>query len=180
MKYYFLTSNEHKFREARELFEEHGLKLEWIKESYEELQGDSLEKVAEEALKNMERENVFVEDAGLFVEALKDFPGVYSSYVLKTIGNEGILKLLEGVEDRRARFESVVAFKGKEEVKIFKGVVRGNISLSIRGSMGFGYDPIFVPEGHAVTFAEDYKLKRRISHRIISMTKLINYLKEVL
>ncbi len=178
MKYYFLTSNEHKFREAWELFEEHGLKLEWLKESYDEIQGDTLEEVAMAAAKSVRQENAFLEDAGLFVDALKGFPGVYSSYVLKTLGNEGVLKLLEGVADRGARFESVVAFKDGGEVKIFKGVVRGNISLSITGSMGFGYDPIFIPMGQAVTFAEDYELKTRMSHRMKSMMKLIDYLKE--
>jgi XTP/dITP diphosphohydrolase len=176
--YYFLTSNEHKFNEARELFAKHGLKLEWLRDSYPEMQGDSLEEVAREALKGVEKERVFVEDAGLFVEALNGFPGVYSSYVLRTIGNEGILKLLEGVANRRARFESVVAYKAGEEVKIFKGVVRGNISLCMRGSHGFGYDPIFVPEGYTVTFAEDYELKMRISHRVKSLKKLIEHLKE--
>jgi XTP/dITP diphosphohydrolase len=178
MTYYFLTSNEHKFREARELFEEHGLKLEWMNESYDELQGDTLEEVAMAALKSIERENAFIEDAGLFVDALKGFPGVYSSYVLETLGNEGMLKLLEGVENRGARFESIVAYKAGEEVKIFKGVVIGNISHSPMGAKGFGYDPIFIPAGHSVTFAEDYELKRRVSHRSISMMKLIDYLKE--
>jgi XTP/dITP diphosphohydrolase len=178
MKYYFLTSNEHKFREARELFEKHGLRLEWLRESYDEIQGDTLEAVAIAALKSVERENAFIEDAGLFVDALKGFPGVYSSYVLKTLGNEGILKLLEGVEDRGARFKSIVAYQAGEKVKIFKGVVRGNISHSPMGTKGFGYDPIFIPAGHTVTFAEDYELKTRTSHRMKSLMKLIDYLKE--
>ncbi|MDP6459992.1 MAG: RdgB/HAM1 family non-canonical purine NTP pyrophosphatase [Candidatus Hydrothermarchaeota archaeon] len=180
MNYYFLTSNEHKFREAGELFEKHGLKLEWMKESYDEIQGDSLEEVVMAAVKHIGREKVFIEDAGLFIDALKDFPGVYSSYVLKTLGNEGILKLLEGVENRGARFESVVTYKAGEEVKIFKGIVIGNISHSPMGTKGFGYDPIFIPARHNVTFAEDYELKRRISHRSVSMIKLIDYLKEAL
>lgn len=178
MTYYFLTSNEHKYKEAVELFEKHGLELEWLNESYDEIQGDTLEVVAMAAVKGVGRENVFIEDAGLFIDALKGFPGVYSSYVLKTLGNGGILKLLEGVENRGARFESIVAYTDGERVKIFKGVVRGSISHSPMGTKGFGYDPIFIPAGHTVTFAEDYELKTRTSHRMKSMIKLIDYLKE--
>ena len=177
-RYVFLTSNGHKFREAEELFIEEGLALEWRRGSYPEIQGDTLEEVAMAAAKALE-EGVFIEDSGLFIDALKGFPGVYSSYVLKTIGNEGILRLMEGVEDRGARFESVVAYRGRDEVKIFKGVVRGNISPSMRGSAGFGYDPIFIPEGHARTFAEDYAIKKKISHRVKSIKMLIRYLKEM-
>lgn len=178
MKYHFLTSNEHKYREARELFDKHGLKLEWINEGYGEIQGDTLEDVAKAAVESIQKERVFIEDAGLFVEALKGFPGVYSSYVLKTIGNKGILRLLEGAANRGARFESVVAFKAGDKVKIFKGVVRGIISLSPRGFKGFGYDPIFMPSGYDVTFAEDYELKTKTSHRMKSLKKLIGYLTE--
>lgn len=179
MRYLFLTSNEHKFMEARELFAREGLTLEWLRGSYTEVQGDTLEEVARAAAEAVDREGVFIEDSGLFIEALRGFPGVYSSYVLRTIGNEGILRLLRGVDDRGARFESVVAYRGRGEVKIFKGVVRGNISPGIRGSAGFGYDPIFIPEGHARTFAEDYGVKKKISHRVKSIKKLIRYLKEM-
>lgn len=178
MKYYFLTSNKHKYMEALELFEKHGLKLEWINEDYDEIQGNTLEDVAKAAVESVGKENTFIEDAGLYIDALKGFPGVYSSYVFKTLGNKGILKLLEGVVNRRARFESIVAYKAEDEVKIFKGTVRGNISHEPLGSKGFGYDPIFIPLGHASTFAEDYELKTRVSHRIKSLMKLIDYLKE--
>jgi XTP/dITP diphosphohydrolase len=178
MRYLFLTSNRHKFNEAEELFKKEGLNLDWLRGSYTEVQGETLEEVARAAVEAADSEGVFIEDSGLFVGALKGFPGVYSSYVLRTIGNQGILRLLEDTQDRRAWFESVVAYRAKNEVKIFKGVVRGNISLGVRGSDGFGYDPIFIPEGYARTFAEEYMIKRKISHRVKSIKKLIKYLKE--
>jgi XTP/dITP diphosphohydrolase len=177
-RYYFITSNEHKFREAEELFTEEGLGLEWLRRGYTEIQGDTLEEVVRAAVEALDVEGAFIEDSGLFVDALRGFPGVYSSYVLRTIGNQGILRLLEGMEDRGARFESVVGYRGGGRVKIFKGVVRGNISPGIRGREGFGYDPIFIPRGHTRTFAEDYSVKRKISHRVKSIKKLIRYLKE--
>ncbi|RMF90250.1 MAG: non-canonical purine NTP pyrophosphatase, partial [Methanobacteriota archaeon] len=109
------------------------------------------------------------------------FPGVYSRYVFDTIGNRGILRLLEDVEDRRARFEAVIGYKpdaaGDSDIKLFKGVVEGYVSLSPRGEGGFGYDPIFIPEGYGKTFAEDKALKSRLSHRRKVAEKFIGYLK---
>ncbi len=174
---YFLTSNEHKFMEAQEIFERQGIKLKWLRGRYAEVQADSLEEVAAEALKSIKHKNVFIEDSGLFITALRGFPGVYSSYVHKTLGNEGILKLLRGEKNRSASFKSVAGFKGGR-VKLFKGEVKGFISTKARGNQGFGYDPIFVPLGYRETFAENYKLKNEISHRKKALEKLVEYISE--
>jgi|TARA_B100001964_G_C14249482_1_gene609140 XTP/dITP diphosphohydrolase len=178
MKYHFLTSNKDKFVEANNLFVEHSLKLNRITKSYDEIQADNLMDVVISAIKGIVKPGVFIEDSGLFINALAGFPGVYSSYVYKTLGNVGILKLLNNIDDRSAIFESVIAYKGKKEVKIFKGSVKGNISRKIKGSNGFGYDPIFIPLGYDETFAENYAVKRGMSHRNASITRLIGYLKE--
>jgi XTP/dITP diphosphohydrolase len=170
-----MTSNEHKFNEAREIFKKHGMKLERLPLGYKEIQADALEEVVKYALKNTDRRRIFIEDAGLFIRALNGFPGVYSKYVENTIGNEGILRLMKDVKDRRAVFKSVVGYKN-EEIKIFEGTVKGTIAHGIRGEKGFGYDPIFVPEGFNKTFAEDIKLKMEISHRKRALEKFVAYL----
>ncbi len=86
-----------------------------------------------------------IEDAGLFVEALQGFPGVYSAYVQRTIGNAGILRLMEGMDKRDAYFKSVVAYvePGREPI-MFDGEVHGQIGFEERGHKGFGYDPSFM------------------------------------
>jgi XTP/dITP diphosphohydrolase len=86
---------------------------------------------------------LIVDDTGLFIEALKGFPGPYAAYVLNSIGNTGILKLMEGVADRRARFVTAIAFADSQGVHVFRGSIEGRITSSPRGSGGFGYDPIF-------------------------------------
>jgi XTP/dITP diphosphohydrolase len=172
---YFITSNENKFREAKEIFSAHGISIEQKSAPYKEIQADTLEEVVSEALENIDEQNVFIEDAGLFVEGLGGFPGVYSRYVEDTLGNEAVLKLLRDVKDRGAVFKSVVGYKGNA-VEIFTGKVEGVIAKEQRGTAGFGYDPIFVPKGFNNTFAEDINLKMRLSHRKQAMEKLAMYL----
>lgn len=152
---YFITSNEGKFREVREMASKYGIEIEWLKMEYIEPQGSSLEEIARlsaEMLAEKVEGEFVIEDSGLFVEALKGFPGPYSSYVFKTIGNEGILKLMEGVENRKAYFMAVVAYFDGKEVRTFTGKVEGEISREMRGTQGFGYDPIFLYGNK--TFAE--------------------------
>jgi XTP/dITP diphosphohydrolase len=174
----FITSNPNKYGEIKSFFNERGLEVGWIKESLLEIQASSLEEVAINSLRDHEEANVFVEDAGIFVESLSGFPGVYSRYVYDTIGNQGILKLMDGVEDRRAGFAAVIGLKEEEgDVKIFKGEVKGYLSPFPKGDGGFGYDPIFIPEGSEKTFGEDETLKSQISHRKRAAEKLIEYLK---
>ena len=121
---------------------------------------------------------LFIDDSGLFVEALKGFPGVYSSYVFKTVGCEGILRLMEGVEDRRARFECCIGYMAPGgEPFMVKGVAQGSISRRMAGTGGFGYDPVFVPDGHTRTYAQmDVEEKNTMSHRGRAMAKFIEAL----
>ena len=168
---YFVTSNVHKFQEARRVLSEYNIATAKLKVEAVEIQDDSLENIAKfsalDAVKNCGLP-VFVEDAGLFVEALQGFPGPYSRYVYDTVGVDGILKLMKNIENRSAHFMSVVAFSSpKEQPVCFVGKVEGKLSLQKRGTAGFGYDPIFTPlEGDGRTFAEMTTAeKNRFSHR---------------
>ncbi|HDM25429.1 non-canonical purine NTP pyrophosphatase, RdgB/HAM1 family [Euryarchaeota archaeon ex4484_162] len=186
MKIYFVTSNNGKYNEAKEKLK--GIKniqLEQKIINYPEIQTDTLEEVAEYGIKYLKdklKKPFILEDAGLFIEHLKGFPGVYSAYVFKTIGCKGILNLLHDIEKRDAYFKSVIGFYNPEakEMKIFKGISRGKISLEIRGTNGFGYDPIFIPEGESRTFGEmKINEKNKYSHRGKSFEKLASFLKKL-
>jgi XTP/dITP diphosphohydrolase len=149
---------------------EHGYELEHIKISYPEIQADRLEDTIVPGLEwLMQRYDrpLMMDDSGLFIDVLKGFPGVYSSYVFKTLGCDGILRLMQGVSDRSARFECCIGFMmpgGRPHVS--KGVAEGQVSEEKAGSGGFGYDPIFVPEGYSKTYAQiEVAEKNGISHR---------------
>ncbi|WP_456469445.1 XTP/dITP diphosphatase [Archaeoglobus sp.] len=178
---YFVTSNEGKYREVKGIANKYGIEVDWLKMEYLEPQGGELEEIARlsaEMLSEKIDEEFFIEDSGLFVEALKGFPGPYSSYVFKTIGNEGILKLMRDAENRRAYFKAVVAYFDGKDVHTFSGKVEGEIAREAKGTEGFGYDPIFLYNGR--TFAEmTSEEKNRVSHRRRAFEKFFSWLKEV-
>ncbi|MGV9198071.1 MAG: non-canonical purine NTP pyrophosphatase, partial [Promethearchaeia archaeon] len=107
---------------------------------------------------------------------------VYSSYVHKTIGNQGVLRLIDDYEGTIAYFSAVIAlyFKPTEEIKLFKGKTVGKVSSEQKGEYGFGYDPIFIPEKYPdKTFAElSVDEKNKISHRGKALQKLMDFLRE--
>jgi len=121
---------------------------------------------------------LFVEDTGLVFRALNGLPGAYTRDMFEALGNEGLIKLLTGFSDRTARAVSVIVYidaLGKKH--IFEGEVEGMIPGSVRGSSGFGWDPIFIPKGHNKTFAEmDQEKKNEISMRKIALEKMKVYL----
>ena len=174
------TENVHKVAEINGVLSECGYRVEPISVPKIEVQSHSLERIALVAVStaySIYGKPVIVEDAGLFVEALKGFPGPYSSYVFKTIGVKGVLRLLEGLPNRRAYFSSVIALAYRRGVVLFSGRVDGYIALEPRGSGGFGFDPIFVPEGSTKTFAEmSLEEKNRFSHRARAARKLCEWL----
>ena len=151
---------------------------------YPEIQADSLEDVAlfgAEHIQKRINQSFFLEDAGLFINGLNGFPGVYSAYIFYKIGCAGILKLMNELEDnnRKACFKSVVAF-GEPDRKplLFIGESYGKISKKPLGKYGFGYDPIFIPNGETKTFAQmETEEKNQFSHRGKSLEKLIDYFK---
>ncbi|MGB0594276.1 MAG: non-canonical purine NTP pyrophosphatase [Poseidonia sp.] len=199
---WFLTSNAGKLAEATHHFSTLGMTvraLEVPEGSIVEPQVSTLEEVAEakirQAMEHLPHEGamVLVEDAGLFVDALDGFPGVYSSYVHETVGNAGMLRLLAHLQSedparskrlRSASFQAVAALWDGRELHFGKGVCKGSIAYDAEGEGGFGYDPIFIPsdldeEGrpldpetlgavstHGQTFGSvDAEMKHQFSHR---------------
>jgi len=178
---FFVTSNIHKFNEARLVLAEHRVATALLRVKKVEVQDDSIENIAKAsalAATKKYKLPIIVEDAGLFVKGLNGFPGPYSSHVYRTIGLEGILKLMGNVEKRDAYFQSVVAFCSSEELsKCFHGKVEGRISLEERGSSGFGFDPIFEPSASPnKTFAEMAMTeKNKYSHRAQALRKFVKW-----
>ena len=167
----FASSNKHKYLEAKKILGNFGLKLGFLKCSLEEIQSDSIKKIAEKKAVNAYnqcKKPVIVEDDGLFIEALNGFPGPFSSYVFKTVGNEGILKMLS--TNRHAKFVSVISYYDKKNgLVMFEANVQGKISKKIFGK-GWGYDPIFTLKGESKTFAQLYN-KNQLSHRYKALKK---------
>ena len=178
---YFGTTNTHKFNEAKSILDNLNINLERLNEKGIEIQSDQLEAIADYAVKSLaQRSNfpVFVEDAGLFIDALSGFPGPYSSFAHKTIGLEGILRLMDGRKKRSATFLSAVSFCGVGlGPRTFRGAVRGKIAAKVEGTKGFGFDPIFIPEeGNGKTFAEMTVVeKNRLSHRARSLRRFARW-----
>lgn len=176
----FITSNEHKFREIRDAMHKTGLELQWEKTQYVEIQGDTTAEISLDSARRLSdriAKDFFLEDTGLYIDSLNGFPGPYSSYVASTVGNEGILKLLSG-KGRKARFMTVITYSSKGVYTQFEGVLEGRISESVSGNFGFGFDPIFIPEGQSRTLAEmTVDEKNRISHRSRALSKLVEHIK---
>lgn len=107
---------------------------------------------------------LIVDDTGFFINALHGFPGPYAAYVLNSIGNAGILKLMEGISDRNARFTTGIAFADECGIEVFTGMLEGEITLCPRGNNGFGFDPIFLL-GKKTLAEISIEEKSRISHR---------------
>ena len=130
--------------------------------------------------------NCFADDTGLEVESLGGAPGVYSA---RYAGGEGhnaeanMLKLLhelEGKDNRRAQFRTAISLILDEKEYLFEGIIKGEIIKEKRGDSGFGYDPVFVPEGYDRTFAElGNEIKNQISHRALAVNKLCEFLRSI-
>jgi len=179
MKIYFVTSNKFKVEEFRKILEP-TVKVEHIEISYPELRSDDPEEIAELAAKQLAdilKKPVMVEDSGLFIKALNDFPGTCSAYIHKRIGLKGILKLMDVVKDRTAYYKSAIGYclPGKEPIS-FLGVERGKIATKISGKYGFGHDPIFIPEGSKKTYGEMKDGSKRKKFRKVAVLKLVRFL----
>jgi len=181
---YFITSNKGKVFEATEKFKPLDIAIEQKNLGYPEIQTDALENVATFGVNHLISQGLdhpfILEDAGIFIDALKGFPGVYSSYVYHTIGLEGILELLGKTSNRNAFFKSVFAYGTPEgNMQLFIGECKGKIIYEQKGNGGFGFDPIFTPKGYNETFAEMHiEEKNKISHRGKSLEKLYQFLKK--
>ena len=191
MKIVFATNNKHKLEEVKKIL---GASIEIL--SLQDIgctdelpeTGNTLRKNAEQKARYIQDKygcNCIADDSGLEVDALDGRPGVYSARYAGTPAdaNENIKKLLGEMnreENRKAKFRTVIALRIGELTHFFEGEIIGEITLQLRGDRGFGYDPVFVPNGFHVTFAEmAAELKNRISHRAIAVKKLVDFLKAV-
>jgi XTP/dITP diphosphohydrolase len=177
----FVTHNKDKVREFKVILGE-DVEVEQIDTDYPELRSEDPEEIVKEAVKKLAEElkkDVVVEDSGLFIKALNDFPGTCSAYIHKRIGLKGILKLMEGVKDRGCVYKSAVGYcePGKEPVS-FLGEENGEVSEKIKGSYGFGHDPIFIPEGSYKTYGEMENVEDVKKFRRRAVEKLKEYIKK--
>lgn len=184
MRIGFITGNEGKVKEISSRLVELDIELFRREGQFTEVQSDSLEGVVIRGMELFTKEHgdehwLMKDDSGLFIEGLSGFPGVYSAYVQRTLDNEGILRLMKGVDNRKSVFRTVIGlFIPGEGLSLFRGECRGEISTDIRGGGGFGFDPVFIPEGHERTFAEmGLKEKNSMSHRIRAVDRMVDYLK---
>ena len=174
---FFASSNEHKFQEAERILANLGMQINLFKTTLEEIQSNNLNDIAEKKAINaydLIQKPVIIEDDGLFINALNGFPGPYSSYVYDTIGNKGIMDLLENSKVRDAKFVSIIAYCDSDcDVKLFESSIPGKISSVIEKG-GWGYDPIFIPDGESKTYA-NVSDKDKFSHRSAALTKFSNW-----
>lgn len=172
---YFVSSNPNKFREIGPILQQYGIDSQLIKMSIQEIQSESVHRIAEAkatyAFKHLLRP-VVIEDDGFYISSLNGFPGQYSSFVYKTLGNQGILKLMLDKVNRRAYFLSVIAYNDGHTLKMFSGKTQGIIS-KVAAEGGWGFDPIFLPKNTNKTYAELSRSNRKsfYSHRRNSIEK---------
>lgn len=159
----YITGNKAKIESAKFALEPLGFIVDNIKMETPEIQADDVVEVSKYSAKwaaEKLNKSVLKNDSGLFVNAFKGFPGAYTHYVEDTLGEDGLLKLLEGIEDRTAYFKESIAYcePGKEPV-VFVGITKGKIDTKKSGTNGWSWDYIFIPEGETEPLAcfEDEK-----------------------
>jgi XTP/dITP diphosphohydrolase len=184
MKIYFATGNSGKAKHASEILGEQ-FEVEQVDVETIEPQSKSIKQIAEfkveQAIEKSEiEENEFVmaDDSGLFVGSLNGFPGPLSSPFDSMVGKERLLDLVD--EGAVAEFHAAVAFYNPQsrEVEVFTGKAEGEI-VKPKGDGGFGYDPLFLPEGNDQTWGEDPEYKNEVSHRKNALEKLRSYVEEL-
>jgi non-canonical purine NTP pyrophosphatase (RdgB/HAM1 family) len=179
MKITFVTGNSEKLREVREILNDMEIVGENIDlNEIQELDGKKVAISKAELAYGIIKKPLIVEDTSLYIKSWKGLPGTFNKWFMKTVGNEGILKMLSGFGDKSATAETVIVYKDDASLKIFDGITEGSISETIRGENGFGWDKIFVPKGSDKTQAElTASEKNGISSRRKALEKLKKYLK---
>jgi len=188
MKLVFASNNEHKIKEINSLLGNSFMLLSLkdinimddIPEEEPQLEGNALSKAR--FVYNATGRDVFADDTGLEIDALNGMPGVHSARFAgekkdSSANIEKVLSLLGNTKNRKARFRTVIALILDKKEYLFEGIVNGTIIHDKRGSEGFGYDPVFIPDGKTQTFAEmDLAEKNKISHRARAFEKLKDFL----
>ena len=187
----FATNNEHKIKEIQSLvgsdftiitLQQAGINID-IPEPHDTLQENAYEKAI--TIENITKQNCFSEDTGLEIEALNGEPGVKSARYADENRNfqaniDKVLEKLKGITNRKAQFRTVICLLWNKEVFYFEGICTGHIAETMHGGEGFGYDPIFIPEGSSKSFAEmTMEEKNKFSHRQKAVTKLFTFLHSI-
>lgn len=190
MKIVFATNNRNKIKEISEMLHS-GIQIlslediscfDEIPETAPDIAGNAIQKAR--YIWDKYQLNCFADDTGLEVESLNNAPGVYSARYAgpEKIDSENIKKLLFEMQDvptRKARFKTIIALLINGKQTLFEGIVNGEIAHSTEGNGGFGYDPVFIPDGHTRTFAQmSAEEKNAISHRGIAFRKMCDFLNE--
>lgn len=175
-KIYFATGNKGKVDEAREIL---GRKVEILDIDLDEIQSMDLEKVVEhKVLQAYEKINlpVFVDDVSIEIDVWRKFPGPFIKH-LQNLGNDLILYMMRNEENRKVNVIDTVAYHDGEKVHFFRGEVSGQLVDRERGDKGWGFDPLFIPDGQSQTFGEMTPSKKNtISHRRRALEKLKKHL----
>lgn len=180
----FVTGNAGKAAELRAQLKPRGIAVAQDDRGYPEIQADTLRAVAEAGARHLLAEGLrppfVLEDSGLFVAALRGWPGVYSRHALDTVGIPGLLRLMADVERemRTAAFQACLAYADAAgKVHLFEGACPGRIADRPAGTGGFGFDPVFIARGHDRTFAElDPAEKAAASHRGLAGRAFLEFL----
>ena len=171
-----VTGNSHKAQEIADFFAG-TIDVEHVPLEIPEYRDDEIGPIAREKARyafTILQRPLIVDDTGFMVDVLSGFPGPYAAYVFRTLGSDGILRLLEKRAQRTARFVTVIAFADTDGIRLFKGHLEGTITPSPRGDQGFGYDPIF--ETHGLTLAEmTLEEKNKVSHRSLALAAFQNW-----
>lgn len=183
MRLYFATSNPGKVDDVRTLLTGTDIAVEQLDVEMTEPSVDDLETIARAKVKQAweatQNNDAFImaDDSGLFVDVLNGFPGPQTAFFDEKVGKEKLLNLFDEDDPRDAAFRTAIACYDPEsrDVRTFTGACRGTI-VPPRGEGGFGYDPMFLPDGHEKTFAEDMDHKQQVSHRKEAMAQLREWL----
>ena len=171
MKLTLVSSNADKAREVAEFFGS-SLEVTHVPLDIPELRSDDVNQIARQKADyafNRLRTPLIVDDTSFSIDSLNGFPGPYAAYVLHTLGNAGILKIMKHEKNRNAHFTTAIGFADTECIQVFSGTIQGRIVTASRGTGGFGYDSIFEMNGR--TLAElSIEEKSRISHRALALS----------
>jgi len=172
---YFITGNEHKVKESRQILGE----VESLDIDLPEIQSLDPKQVIGAKLREARKHHqgpLFCEDVSLYLDCLNGLPGTLIKWFLKSLGPEGIVKITDQYNNPKATVKAFIGYYCDDELHFFEGEVKGHI-VSPKGESSFGFDPIFQPEGHDKTFAEmSLEEKNTISHRRKALQKLKKYL----
>jgi len=178
----YVTGNWAKILSAKLILEPLGFEVNNIKMDTTEIQADTVDEVAKFSAKEASEKlkcTVLKNDTGLFVDALNGFPGPYTHYVDETLGEDGLLKLLEGVENRKACFIEAFAYcEYNKEPIVFKSITKGIIAKEKSGEYGWSWDYIFIPEGKDKTMANYKDEERCLVWNTDAYDELVDYLKQ--